>query len=116
MLKYLPLTLLVFIQVTLIHAQVATNGMISGQVQLENNQPALNATVVLQRSADSVLVKTALPNEDGVFEFENIKPGAYVVVADLRRPTFVRYCFRWKVESVVFVGLMHMPCSSKFLL
>jgi len=79
MLKYLSLTLLVFIQVTLIHAQVATNGMISGQVQLENNKPALNATVVLQRSADSVLVKTALPNEDGVFEFENIKPGAYVV-------------------------------------
>lgn len=79
MLKYLPLTLLVFIQVTLIHAQVGTNGMISGQVQLENNKPALNATVVLQRSADSVLVKTALPNEDGVFEFENIKAGTYVV-------------------------------------
>lgn len=79
MLKYLPSTLLIVMQVVLAHAQVSTNGKITGQVHLENHKPALNATVVLQRSADSVLIKTALPNEEGIFEFENIKPGSYTV-------------------------------------
>lgn len=79
MLKYLLSTLLIFMQIVLSQAQVSAGGKITGQVHLENNKPALNATVALQRSADSVLVKTALPNEAGVFEFENIKPGSYVV-------------------------------------
>lgn len=79
MLKYLLSTLLIFMQVVLAHAQVTPTGKITGQVHLENNKPALNATVALQRSADSVLVKTALPNEEGIFEFENIKPGSYTV-------------------------------------
>lgn len=79
MLKYLLSTLLIFMQIVLSQAQVSAGGKITGQVHLENNKPALNATVALQRSADSVLVKTALPNEAGVFEFENIKPGSYIV-------------------------------------
>lgn len=79
MLKFLLSTLLIFTEVVLAHAQVSPNGKITGQVHLENNKPALNATVALQRSADSVLVKTALPNEEGIFEFENIKPGSYIV-------------------------------------
>lgn len=79
MLKYLLSTLLIFTEVVLAHTQVTPIGKITGQVHLENNKPALNATVALQRSADSVLVKTALPNEEGIFEFENIKPGSYTV-------------------------------------
>lgn len=79
MLKYLLSTLLIFTQIVLSQAQVSTGGKITGHVHLENNKPALNATVALQRSADSVLVKTALPNEEGLFEFENIKPGIYIV-------------------------------------
>lgn len=79
MLKYLLSTLLILMQIVLIQAQTMPSGKITGQVHLENNKPALNATVALQRSTDSVLVKTALPNEEGVFEFENIKPGSYIV-------------------------------------
>jgi hypothetical protein len=70
---------LLFLVPFLLQAQVSPGGKITGQVQLENQQAAINATVVLQRSSDSILVKTALPDAKGFFEFEHIKAGTYTV-------------------------------------
>ena len=79
MLKYLSLAILALAHLSIAHAQAEQIGKISGQVNLENNKAADNATVALHRSTDSVLVKTALPNQEGFFEFENIKAGTYVL-------------------------------------
>lgn len=52
---------------------------VSGYVYTDKSTPAENATVSLLRAKDSALVKTALPAKDGLFEFEHIKPGTYLV-------------------------------------
>lgn len=61
-------------------AQQGKPGQIKGRVQLENNGPAADATISLLRSTDSALVKLALPDKDGGYEFENIKPGSYILL------------------------------------
>lgn len=52
---------------------------VSGYVYTGSATPAENATVLLLRANDSVTVRTALPAKDGLFEFDNIKPGVYLV-------------------------------------
>jgi outer membrane receptor protein involved in Fe transport len=62
-----------------INAQPGNKQNITGQVHNENNRPADNATVSLLRAKDSAMLKTALPDKEGKFEFENVKPGNYLV-------------------------------------
>ncbi len=54
---------------------------VSGNVINKNDQPVQNATVTLLRAKDSGLVKTAIADKAGKYEFVNIKPGNYLVAA-----------------------------------
>ncbi len=78
MARYLCLIIFVAVQFQL-HAQTGKKGEIKGKVNTENNKPADNATVSLLTLKDSVLIKAAVPDKDGSFDFENIKQGGYLI-------------------------------------
>lgn len=56
---------------------IAQSPAIRGKVYLPNNKPAANATAILLREKDSAVVKLTVPDEAGIFEFANVKPGNY---------------------------------------
>jgi iron complex outermembrane recepter protein len=56
------------------------SGKISGVVTDTNAQPVESATASLQRAKDSSLVKVALSDSYGLFEFENLPEGEYFVI------------------------------------
>jgi len=58
-------------------------GKVSGNINTGNNLPVENATVSLLRSKDSAIIKTALPDAKGNFEFEQLKTGSYLVAVSL---------------------------------
>ena len=53
---------------------------VKGTVSTEDNQPAIAATVILLKFADSAIVKSAITNQAGQFAFDHIKPGSYRVL------------------------------------
>ncbi len=55
-------------------------GSITGSVEDAAGKPISSATVSLLKGNDSSLVKTAISNKDGKFEFENIGEGSYLVM------------------------------------
>lgn len=59
--------------------QSPASGTITGKVYAEGNTAATNATVFLLRSKDSAAVKTTVPDNNGVFEFEQVQPGNYLL-------------------------------------
>lgn len=56
-------------------------GKLSGVVLGQDKQSLTNATVALLSATDSSLVKGALTNSDGIYRFENLAPGGYIVAA-----------------------------------
>ena len=50
---------------------------ISGKIKKETNEPAGNATVVLSARGDSIVLATALSDEQGFFVFEKLRAGYY---------------------------------------
>jgi iron complex outermembrane recepter protein len=56
------------------------SGKISGVITDDNAQPVESATASLQRAKDSSLVKVAVTDKYGLFEFENLREGGYFVV------------------------------------
>lgn len=59
-----------------------STGRITGAIKDGGNQKIIDAaTISLLRSRDSVIIKTAITDKEGNFLFENIKDGAYLVVA-----------------------------------
>ncbi|QTE39751.1 outer membrane beta-barrel family protein [Mucilaginibacter gossypii] len=54
-------------------------GIISGNITDEKKQPAAYATVSLLRAKDSVSIKGSLTGDDGLFSFDKIPPGSYLV-------------------------------------
>jgi iron complex outermembrane recepter protein len=76
MMKRSLLTAFVLLLACSLYAQT---GKISGKVFLENNKAAAKATVSLLRAKDSVAVKLSVPDDKGLYEFENIKDGDYLV-------------------------------------
>ncbi len=54
---------------------------IQGKVLMENNEAAEAATIVLLKAADSSVVRSGLVDAAGKFEFGNIAPGAYRLLA-----------------------------------
>lgn len=71
--KYFVVLFLVCIFSITVIAQTKNTGKISGHVSVEN------ATVSLLTAKDSVLVKAAVSDKDGLFEFENIAAGSYFI-------------------------------------
>jgi iron complex outermembrane receptor protein len=56
------------------------SGKISGVITDDNAQPVESATASLQRAKDSSLVKVALSDKYGLFEFENLSEGEYFII------------------------------------
>ena len=58
-----------------------TAGKVSGVVNDDAGKPLASATISLLKAKDSGLVKVALTNKDGQYEFFNIKEGKYLMSA-----------------------------------
>ncbi|MDP4264273.1 MAG: TonB-dependent receptor [Bacteroidota bacterium] len=56
------------------------NGKISGTIHTAGGQPAVAATVLLLRQNDSSVVKSALPDKQGQFEFNRLADGKYIIL------------------------------------
>ncbi|MEO9173232.1 MAG: TonB-dependent receptor, partial [Mucilaginibacter sp.] len=64
------------------HAQTSTSAAhITGTLFDEQGKPLMYATASLLNARDSTIVKGAISNETGVFIFEHIKTGRYIVKA-----------------------------------
>ena len=59
-------------------AQVGLSA-IHGKIQIENTSPADAATVVLLESKDSSIVKSTISNAQGVFNFNGLQTGSYLL-------------------------------------
>jgi iron complex outermembrane recepter protein len=57
--------------------------IIRGSVLTQSNQPADAATAILLHLPDSTVATSALVGVNGAFQFNNIKPGKYVVLATM---------------------------------
>lgn len=77
--KYFYLLLLNFLLVSFVHAQVK----ITGKVQSEDNVPLPLATAYLMKANSTVVLKAAVTNEAGEYQFSDVAAGSYVVDAKM---------------------------------
>lgn len=74
--------LLVLASAALSFAKAAKdNGHISGTLLDDQGKPMMFATVSLLNAKDSTLIKGAISNEDGIYTFDHVKDGQYLVKA-----------------------------------
>ncbi len=59
--------------------EATAQSAIHGTVTDKTNQPIANANVLLLRNTDSTLVKGAVTNEKGVYAFDRLTPGSYLL-------------------------------------
>jgi outer membrane receptor protein involved in Fe transport len=64
-----------------IHAQTIESAKISGRVMQTGDKPVEFATITLLKAKDSSLVKGAIADLNGRYEFEQIKQGKYLIAA-----------------------------------
>jgi outer membrane receptor protein involved in Fe transport len=82
-----------------------TNGKITGLVQEADNKGLNGVSVSLLKSKDSSLVKVAVSDKSGQYEFDNIKEGQYLV-------TYTSVGFEKKITPVFELtagGTVQMP-------
>lgn len=60
-------------------AQAQQTASVTGKIATDRGRPAENATILLLRAKDSVMVRTTLPATDGSFNFVNVKEGSYLI-------------------------------------
>ncbi|WP_282636179.1 outer membrane beta-barrel family protein [Sphingobacterium thalpophilum] len=77
--KYFYLLLLNFLLVSFVHAQVK----ITGKVQSEDNVPLPLVTAYLMKANSTVVLKAAVTNEAGEYQFSDVAAGSYVVDAKM---------------------------------
>lgn len=63
------------------YAQTSQPAKVSGKVMQTGNKPVEFATITLLKATDSSLVKGAIADISGQYEFEQVKPGRYLVAA-----------------------------------
>jgi len=80
---------------------------ISGTIQDEQGKNIASATVSLLQQKDSSLVKLAVSNENGRYEFINIKPGRYLLSVVL-----VGYGKKWSAPFAVNTEAITVPLIS----
>ena len=56
-----------------------TKGAISGKITDQQSKPMSSVTVALLKAKDSVSIKFAVPDKTGVFQFENVPAGQYLI-------------------------------------
>ena len=80
--KTLPHIFILFLFFTCASASAQQNATISGKVTA-SDKPVEAASVALLKIKDSSTVKLEVTDKQGNFQFENIKPGNYLVRADV---------------------------------
>ena len=70
-----------FIAISLLTLHLFAQGTILGRIIDQSGQPLEYVTVTLHRAKDSVLVKGALSDASGKYDFAALKNGAYIVMA-----------------------------------
>jgi iron complex outermembrane receptor protein len=78
--NYFTLFILSLLSCSQLIAQ-APSGKITGAITDAGGKPVSAVTVTLLRSKDSALIKTAITNKDGRYEFEKVQDGNYLVQA-----------------------------------
>jgi len=73
------ISFLVCIAISITSIAQTKNGKISGVVTDETQKPIDGATISLLRSKDAALVKVAVSNKQGIYEFEKIADGEYTI-------------------------------------
>ena len=73
-------------------ATAQSPGKISGEVQEAGNKEAGGTTVSLLKATDSALVKVTVSNKTGLYEFENMEAGTYLL-------SFTRVGFEKKLTA-----------------
>src|SRR5437879_6534474 len=56
-------------------------GHISGTLLDEQGKPLMYATATLLNAKDSTIIKGAISNEEGIYTFDHVKDGQYIVKA-----------------------------------
>jgi iron complex outermembrane receptor protein len=59
------------------------DGNISGQVTDNTGKPVVSATVILYKFKDSIIIKTAVTDKQGRYQFDKIRQGEYLVQASV---------------------------------
>lgn len=72
---------LMLCSITTTYAQHIETAKVSGQVTQAENKPVEFATITLLRAKDSSLVKGAIADINGQYEFEQVKQGKYLIAA-----------------------------------
>ncbi|MBP6590924.1 MAG: TonB-dependent receptor, partial [Chitinophagaceae bacterium] len=70
-----------FMLLAAIPAIAQQQGKLSGKITDPANAPLASVTISLLKAKDSTLVKTAVTSKEGVYVFENIPPGTYLLQA-----------------------------------
>lgn len=80
-----------------------SGGMIRSKLVDERNEALAGSTVLLLKAKDSALVKTALVMENGNFEFEGIKSGAYLLkISELGKQLYWSNLIQISPDQTVF--------------
>ncbi len=70
-----------FLLLAAIPAFAQQQGKLSGKITDPANAPLASVTISLLKAKDSTLVKTAITSKEGLYVFENIPPGTYLLQA-----------------------------------
>jgi len=102
--------ILIFAAVLLTSSQtLLAQNMITGKVGDSKTEAYEFATVLLLNFKDSGLVKGAITDQEGMFEFENSKPGKYVLkISYVGKPDFLIPAFEYS-SGILNTGLHHFP-------
>ena len=76
-LKFMPAVFVLFLHASLCNAQSSIQGSVSDGI----GQPFAGASILLYKSADSLLVKGSVTNKEGTFHFDNLSSGRYYILA-----------------------------------
>ena len=74
------LIILSFLLLAALPALAQQQGKLSGKITDPANAPLTAVTVSLLKAKDSSLVKATVTGKEGVYEFENISPGSYLLL------------------------------------
>jgi len=79
--SFKAITLTMSMLVTALTSFAQNAPKVAGQITQSGNKPVEFATVTLLKAKDSSLVKGAIADIDGKYEFEQVKQGKYLVAA-----------------------------------
>jgi len=107
-------TLLLFILLIACLFSTYAQTEIHGKIVDSAGKPAVNANVLLLNSKDSVLVRGTLSTDNGLFSFENIKSGKYLIIATHTgiKPSYTRGILVSDRQESIDIGTITLDESS----